>query len=562
MAYITKQQQQEILKQIPAGQDPLKVFQGLIQRGNTLEGYAAPQAATPPPDTGQRLSENQDGFFKSLVKDPIKTLIVKPGTRIAQAGVGAYAAATHNDELFNRTLQDTSVDIPLLGHYNVEGQKSGAAGVRQIAGDALKSAAYLYTPGAVSGAGSTVAKGALTGAKAGALGGGAFGAANALQKDDATLGGLAKDTALGAGLGAVGGAAVGAATAVTTEKLANVARSGVEKEWRDVLNLTNATTNKEAKSGKDIVAKLVQNHMLPDGVSDGRLIVDKTIDQARQHALVGDKLLSATLELEPAQPTANEIYTKALGQLKSTGVPKEQAQQYLQSQLSAFIEQGGSKPTANGELPLSVWNDIKGKAWTNVVDFADPAKTVKNDANNALARAIKETIEKNVENVDVKALNSEIGDWWHVLEVLMDRNGKKVTGRGLTKLVNRGIGAIAGGASGSPAGAIAGSYAADKLSGIITDSTIPIAAKTAFLKRLEGDPETAVVLRQAFEALQKRQGEMVEQLSLPAQSTIFAGPKAEEPAKVFNTPMPPPSMMKPPGWRGKKITDIPRIKKP
>lgn len=595
MAFITKQQQREILQQIPPGQDPARVFQGLIERGNTLEGYAPPTAqASPITQSGPAQNpQQQDGFFKSLVKDPIKTLLVKPATRAGQvvADVGApllskIPGSASTDEIRRRIYQDnTNVDIPVLGHYSVEPQKMGQEGVKQIAGDALKSAAYLYTPGAVTAGGSTLVKGALTGAKGGAIGGGMFAASGAIQDDKATVESVIKDTAGGAAVGGVGGAAIGAASAVTVEKLSDVARKSAENEWKKILNLTNKQTNAETKSGKDVVKKLIDSRLLPDGIDDGRAVLDKTIEQAREQALVGDKLLSTILDYEPSQPLAADVYAKALTKLKSSGVAREQAEQFLQNQMSAFIKQSGKVPTPEGNLPLGAWNDIKGQAWTNVVDFADPARSVKNDANNAIARAIKEIIEDNVDNVDVRALNAEIGDWWHVFEVLMDRNGKKVLGRGITRLANRIIGGTAGAVSGGPTGSIAGSYAADKLSAWLGDSTTPLQVKMALLTKLQGNPETAAIVTQALQALKGKEASMLATPMLQAGSgpidamtpnippssqgrpagmsnkTIMAGPPSGgDSFKVYNTPMPPPSMMQAPGWKGTPVTDIPKVR--
>lgn len=144
-----------------------------------------------------------DGVLKSIVKDPLKELLVRPATRTAQAGIALLGGERGKDF----AMQDQTINFPILGDITIPGQKTGAAGVRQIAGDAAKSASYLYAPSQVSGVGSAAMQGLKTGAKAGFVSGGLYGAGSGVQKDDASIGSVFKE----ATTGALGGAAVGGA---------------------------------------------------------------------------------------------------------------------------------------------------------------------------------------------------------------------------------------------------------------------------------------------------------------------------------------------------------------
>ena len=251
-----------------------------------------------------------DGFWAGLVKSPIKTLVVRPATRIAQA-VSAPAAlysersntdtrerliTTQNQlaeamrkqtdptkkkklaaaiadnqktldqfggesEIVNKTLDKvfgpTEVNIPLAGSYNIPAQKSGVAGVKQIAGDALETAATLYGGEGFGSIGkeivtNTVKKTLIQVAKpiiargtaTGTVGGFGFGLGQSLQEDMGlkdTIINTAVNTAVGAGSGALvsaGGFAVGqginkAIQATTETKNALVEqllRAGYSKE--------------------------------------------------------------------------------------------------------------------------------------------------------------------------------------------------------------------------------------------------------------------------------------------------------------------------------------------
>jgi hypothetical protein len=84
-----------------------------------------------------------DGFLKSLVKEPIKTLLVKPAVRVAQAGIAGYGAIAKDDRALDFSTKDITIDTP-FGKYTVEGQKTGMAGIKQIGGDTVRAGAELF----------------------------------------------------------------------------------------------------------------------------------------------------------------------------------------------------------------------------------------------------------------------------------------------------------------------------------------------------------------------------------------------------------------------------------
>lgn len=199
----------------------------------------------------------QDGLVAGIAKDVLTTLAVKPATRIAQAGVAPLQLNasqtttniqnqqtdqlnkvigllnTETDPVKKQALHDMALNlvkqaIPnteagqqansqgsalqgnthILGQ-DIQGQEGGAAGVKQIAGDALKSASYLIAPEAVGATGEATSAGSkiLTGAATGAGIGAASGAGSELQNPNSTFGSVAKST----GEGLLTGAAIGGA---------------------------------------------------------------------------------------------------------------------------------------------------------------------------------------------------------------------------------------------------------------------------------------------------------------------------------------------------------------
>lgn len=198
---------------------------------STIPGFQAklkPLAAAAP-------AEEQDGFWETLIKDPIKTLLVKPAVRAGQAigvtglNIADKLSGGKLDEIARRNtgqgLQeniskttDKPVTVPYTG-ITVEPQKKFddvgyVEGGKQIAGDALKSAGYIYSGGKLPTAAGKLftgqfAKSAAETGVIGAIGGGAYGAGDEMQKADSTIGSIATRAAEDAGLGLLGGALLG-----------------------------------------------------------------------------------------------------------------------------------------------------------------------------------------------------------------------------------------------------------------------------------------------------------------------------------------------------------------
>lgn len=190
--------------------------------------------------------EKKDGFLKSIVKDAAKSLVVQPVDRATEAVTRIFApnsiAAKGYQEEGPRNV--AGIDI--------EQQRSfDQGGLKQIGGEALKTASWMYGGGAaptaiktavkqtVPGASKTLFKGtvrdsAKEGAKVGAVGGGAYGAGEEMTKEDSTAESVLGAGAAGAALGGLGGGAIGTAVPYAT-KILNPAEKAA-KRAEDVTN--------------------------------------------------------------------------------------------------------------------------------------------------------------------------------------------------------------------------------------------------------------------------------------------------------------------------------------
>lgn len=106
--------------------------------------------------------KKEDGFFKSIAKDAVNTLLVKPAVKFGQALAAPIVYGFGNEENKQRYRDAISQDteVPVFG--KIEGQKAfGEGGGKQIVGEALKTGSYL----AGGGSGTLATKVGLTGVK-------------------------------------------------------------------------------------------------------------------------------------------------------------------------------------------------------------------------------------------------------------------------------------------------------------------------------------------------------------------------------------------------------------
>lgn len=142
MEKLSKQQVKTILLNAPEGSDNNLIINGLVSKGYILEGYND----KPKPD----------GFVKSVAKDAVNTLVVKPGQRATEAATRIFAPnsmAAKGYESMADSGESQKFNVPGLGEIDAGQQKAfGSGGGRQIAGETLKIGSYLFPYGKVAGA--------------------------------------------------------------------------------------------------------------------------------------------------------------------------------------------------------------------------------------------------------------------------------------------------------------------------------------------------------------------------------------------------------------------------
>lgn len=543
------------------------------------QGYTAPIQPNSAWSSFDKLNQAQapqpehESFLGNLAKDPLNTLIVKPATRIGQT-IAAPLVQNKVDSTTDIQTEQTDQLQKVLDHlktetdptkhealkqmalslvkqatpntqagqdainaqnqisdnqnvkvagvdFNEQGQQGGVAGVKQIAGDALKEASYLAAPGVAEGVGEVpsllarVSKGALGGAEIGAIGG----AGNELENADSTFGSVAKAT----GEGALIGGAIGGLTPVigkgltkikndiksvaNTDIRGNASKTLQDKflkdskaDWEKPTTIAKSTYNKAtqvfknaAEDGHDIADTLVKNKIsLPDNVDDGVFQTADTAEKIRSDAgQMSKDLLRPSLEkadIGVARTPIDEIKAQTIKDIKeskgiTTGDKKAQIAK-AESEAQALMEK---YPEG---MSLTDMHDEKITYASN--GGYKPVGTVDDNNTASMNRSFGRTLAKQVEtkapsDVPVAEFNAELTKQYQAADYLDALNNKKAPvslmtkfSRGAAKVVGAKVGTVFG-------GGLPGTLAGYQLGGALENmlESLPNNIKASFLKNLE-----------------------------------------------------------------------------
>ncbi len=547
---MTPQQEQQLRLQARArGYDQSKenAYVEFVKNKTQSQIQASEPAPAPQKPAG-------DGFLKSLIKDPIKELLVRPAVRTAQAGIALFGG--ERGKQFAE--QDQNVQLPLLGNFNIPAQKPGVAGAKQIAGDAAKSGSYLYAPGAAAGVAKTVpqaiGKSALQGAKAGAAGSGLYSAGQSLQENK-SLGNVALDAAKGAAVGAVAGGVLAGSTSAAViggSKVVNAFQNSNPLTKRAVRQLEGTydeifTGTKAAKKAFDkstargkTPAKFLAEHGVIVGVKNGKIDANTAIEKVRQNAEPLENILDDILKTKDAAlPEANRISLDIISRKAKQALNTEPNK--ASGNLSKMFQQVDDvvaelKNQFGDSVDLSTLNAIKRGQWAQT-GFDATRPKFSSDVNYKIGSAAKNTLEEVIEEADIKELNRYLGDHLDAIKNLEKVNGNAVKGGRLGNYAARTLGAIVGAKAG-PVGSIAGALGGDVVANIMQNNYIASPIKRMLLQRVMSETGMeSPVYKAAAEALRKlKVGQSL--MRLPA-------PKPGAPNQSINVPINQPSQITP-----------------
>ncbi len=208
-----------------AGAPKKYTYEELVKAGAT-PGETARVSGVAPKQEG-------DGIIASIVKDPIKTLLVKPAARTAEA-LGRMGVFGKTIQSGYEEMADTGQDLnTIAGKYHVEPVKGGAEGVKQIVGEGAKTASYLLGGAGEAQAVKSALKTGLStavkqGVKVGAGSGALYGGGQAAEEGKDALE-IADQALKGGAAGAVAGLAIPAAGALAGKTVSRFAGGAAQK---------------------------------------------------------------------------------------------------------------------------------------------------------------------------------------------------------------------------------------------------------------------------------------------------------------------------------------------
>ena len=294
----------------------------------TMGAHPVSRETTPPPSNIGK-PEQQDGFLKTLIKDPIKTLVVKPAIRTANAlgaaGVYAFGNQDQKERVDKYLSEDQVVDVPVLGRYTIEGVKNKPTDVaKQLTGEALKTGSYLVGGGGTVGAAKTAFGGGLKsavmqGAKAGAVSGGAYGAGQSLEEGGSVTDAL-KSAATGVAIGGAVGAAVPLVPAAA-RGVKNIFSTRAENQaTKTALLQSGAADSRVAKQTLNEAGAVVKDKVASEAVRQG--IPEADVALMKSGSMTDASKMIKMLDIRESQITNKRITDRATDVVGDTFITK------------------------------------------------------------------------------------------------------------------------------------------------------------------------------------------------------------------------------------------------
>jgi len=418
--------------------------------------------------TGQQYDPN--GKDATFVKN-LLGVFTKP---ISQAigSIGHYVGADDGKTTGIDPISGLPYDV--IGYRNGE-KLSGKDTALQAGGNLLENAATFYT----GGLGNTLFKGTKLlptigrGLVGGAAVGGAQGLGSSLEQG-VDAGEATANTLEGAGVGGL----LGGATAGTIRGVKNVITPAIVKDeakaadiitkrkaelqkLEDSYSTVRKTTNNAKTKGIDSKDLLAQTDLLHGAVDEnGTIRTQNAMQQLNDFIKPQENVISQNLAREGVSLPLTTVETALKDSVKKSGLKGGALTRALKN-VEDDIAGYKLEADAQGNIPLSTVHEAKVDKYANI-NYLNPESK---RADKAIARGLKDLVEKNTKSVDVQKLNQELSSHYSVLSLLEKLDGKKVEGGKLGKYFAETVGGMVGSHFGA-LGTIIGAEVAGKVKGV------------------------------------------------------------------------------------------------
>lgn len=315
------------------------------------------------------------------------------------------------------------------------------------------------------------------------------------------LGDVASDTAIGGAIGAIAGPVLGSAFRVAGHGLAKT--TGIGRSALSEKAVNEATNNLKELFPTTKGQRFVDNIEIMKGDRPFRLTIESGI--MKEADIVNNKpVFGGTQSYKNAQQDSRNLNNLLFEALDPVVEPKlvnksnvvqelvedinrssKATQQTKDSLLKKAISALEAEKLDTGNLrdwhvsKTTFWNEsFNSKGITNL-------DKLENNAKYYVGRAIKNVIEKNAQNPQIKALNESIGDYAEMFRILSELEKQTLRKGQLGRYVLQGIGTGIGTSAAGPAGGILGALGGDIVTNILQKYKLNPPMQTAIIKYIQ-----------------------------------------------------------------------------
>jgi hypothetical protein len=245
------------------------------------------------------------------------------------------------------------------------------------------------------------------------------------------------------------------------------ALSNLERNYTDLKKINSKAVERNFDPKKIISeTDLLEGVVGKDGKIDTRMAVQKFNDQIKPY----EDVINKNLKSEAIKLNFNEFASDLKNKIKNsclTGENKELAYNKLRKEIKGLRDEIDSY----GFIDLSKIHQAKVNKYSNI-DYSNP---ITGKADKVIAKGLKQIVEENINDLNVKKLNDELGKFYTVQNYIekLGSGGKVVEGGRLGKYFAKTIGGIAGSHFG-PFGTIVGSELGGALKGLQMSRTFGV----------------------------------------------------------------------------------------
>lgn len=287
--------------------------------------------------------------------------------------------------------------------------------------------------------------------------------------------------------------------------------ASLEKSYAEI-PLPKNLLRSEAETGKSFSQFMAEKPYIPIKTKNMKYDTYATAQTLRQEVGAEAKALSSLLENRIERVSLDTIRQNVKNNVSKTTMGQERvsALSYVDNEFDLFVSQ---YKILDGTIDLTTANKIKQAMWDRSPfnPTASRMDRLSSDIDYKIGQAFKNNIEDAIPDVDIKALNSQLGDYYNAIQTLEKLHGGAAPrgriGIEFARLAGAGIGS-----QGGFVGSIVGYMAAGKVAQLLASPEIT----TAFKRYIAQELRTArpKIADEVASILKKQSEEQISRLKL------------------------------------------------